>query len=151
MRDIDHALAEDIVARRQAEDEVKRLNAKLEQRVRQRTAELEAANDELASFCYSVSHDLRAPLRRIEGFRRMLNEELGGDQSTQANHYLSSIQVGTQEMADMIDSFLQLSRTTQGELALMSVNESENVAYILQKLRDGDPDREVEVLLENDV
>lgn len=151
MRDINHALAEDIVARRQAEDEVKRLNAKLEQRVRQRTAELEAANDELASFCYSVSHDLRAPLRRIEGFRRMLNEELGGDQSTQANHYLSRIQVGTQEMADMIDSFLQLSRTTQGELAVRRVNLSEHVAHIVQKLRDRDPDRQVELVLENDV
>src|SRR5690625_7214058 len=81
----------------------------------------------------------------------MLNEELGDGQSTQANHYLSRIQVGTQEMADMIDSFLQLSRTTQGELAVRRVNLSEHVAHIVQKLRDRDPDRQVEMVLENDV
>lgn len=151
MRDINHALAEDIVARREAEAEVKRLNAKLEQRVRQRTAELEAANDELASFCYSVSHDLRAPLRRIEGFRRMLNEELGDETSAQANHYLSRIQAGTHEMADMIDSFLQLSRTTQGELAVKRVNLSEQVMQIIQRLRDRDADRHVELIMEDGI
>lgn len=151
MRDINHALAQDIVARREAEAEVKRLNTKLEQRVRQRTAELEAANGELASFCYSVSHDLRAPLRRIEGFRRLLNGELGSHPSAQINHYLSRIQVGTQEMVDMIDSFLQLSRTTQGELAVKRVNLSEQVTHIIRQLRDRDADRQVELAVEDAV
>lgn len=151
MRDVNNALAQDIIARREAEEEVKRLNAILEQRVRQRTAELEAANKELASFCYSVSHDLRAPLRRIEGFRRLLSEELAARSSMDMQHYLSRIEAGTQDMADMIDSFLRLSRTTQGELTVESVNLSELVARLFKEFSERDPKRAVKLDLEPDV
>jgi signal transduction histidine kinase len=151
MRDVNLALAQDIIARREAEEEVKRLNAKLEQRVRQRTAELEAANGELASFCYSVSHDLRAPLRRIEGFRRMLNDEIAAHPSQQVTHYLGRIEAGTREMAEMIDSFLSLSRSTQGELTVERLNLSEQVTRIINSLQDRDPDRQVEVVVESEV
>src|SRR5690606_3967790 len=130
MHDVNQALVKDVVARREAEDEVKHLNAILEQRVRQRTAELEAANSELASFCYSVSHDLRAPLRRIEGFRRMLGEEPGAVESDKARHFLDRIEVGTREMAEMIDSFLSLARATQGELAVERLDLSRMVKLI---------------------
>lgn len=81
LQSINIALAEDVAARKRAEAEVKRLNQELEERVVRRTAELEAANKELGSFCFSVSHDLRAPLRRIEGFRKILEERLGPELS----------------------------------------------------------------------
>lgn len=151
MREVNITLAQDIIARREAEEEVKRLNAILEERVRQRTAELEAANKELASFCYSVSHDLRAPLRRIEGFRRLLSDELNAQSSTDMQHYLSRIETGTRDMADMIDSFLRLSRTTQGELSVESVNLSELVARLYKEFSERDPERLVKLDLEPQV
>ncbi len=143
MCEVNLALADDIIARKQAEAEVKHLNAILEQRVHQRTAELQAANNELASFCYSVSHDLRAPLRRIEGFRRMLGEEAALGQSTQAQHYLQRIESGTREMAEMIDSFLRLARTTQSELHLEEVDLSREAENLLRQLQERDPERRV--------
>lgn len=151
MREVNNALAQDIIARREAEEEVKHLNAILEQRVQQRTAELEAANKELASFCYSVSHDLRAPLRRIEGFRRLLSDELDAQSTKDMQHYLSRIEAGTRDMADMIDSFLRLSRTTQGELNVESVNLSELVARLFKEFSEREPDRLVELELEREV
>ncbi|MDO3383099.1 sensor histidine kinase [Gilvimarinus algae] len=142
MREINTALADDIIARREAEEEVKRLNAVLEERVIQRTAQLEAANRELASFCYSVSHDLRAPLRRIEGFRRILAEQLSAQGAAErSGHYLSRIETGTQEMNDMIDSFLQLSRSTQCELQVVSVDLSAIAESVLQELQQHEPQR----------
>lgn len=151
MHEVNIALAQDIIARREAEKEIKRLNAILEQRVQQRTAELEAANKELASFCYSVSHDLRAPLRRIEGFRRLLSEELETQSSTDMQHYLSRIEAGTRDMAEMIDNFLRLSRTTQGELTVESVNLSELVARLYNEFSERDPERVAELDLEPQV
>lgn len=145
MQEVNQALAQDIIARRQAEEEVKHLNAVLEQRVRQRTAELEAANRELASFCYSVSHDLRAPLRRIEGFRRILNDSYHEEFDDKGRHYLDRIAAGTREMADMIDSFLRLSRATQGELNVEIVDLSASVQRIFDEYRERDPHRQVEL------
>lgn len=151
MCEVNLALANDIIARKEAEAEVKHLNAILEERVQLRTAELEAANSELASFCYSVSHDLRAPLRRIEGFRRMLSEEAGVSSSDQAQHYLRRIETGTHEMAEMIDSFLRLARVTQGELHLEQVNLSAAVTRIFAEIRERDPARQVELVVEDDL
>ncbi|WP_020207661.1 sensor histidine kinase [Gilvimarinus chinensis] len=151
MRQVNLALADDIVARRRAEHEVKRLNSVLEDRVKQRTSELEAANGELASFCYSVSHDLRAPLRRIEGFRRILAEQMEETCSDQQRHFLRRIETGTQEMSEMIDSFLQLSRATQSELKVISVNLSDLVSLAVEQLQSEDSERNVEVKIEDAV
>lgn len=151
MRQVNLALADDIVARRRAEKEVMHLNAVLEDRVKQRTSELEAANGELASFCYSVSHDLRAPLRRIEGFRRMLAEQLENECSDQQRHFLRRIETGTQEMSEMIDSFLQLSRATQNELNVTDVNLSELVKTAIEPLQSQNPERLLEIQIEDDV
>lgn len=151
LRDTNKRLEEDNIARRKAEEEVNRLNAVLEQRVRQRTAELEAANKELGTFCYSVSHDLRAPLRRIEGFRRILSEEYESRLEEKGRHYLTRIEVGTREMAEMIDSFLRLSRTTQGEMVVQRVNLSEQIVDIFNRIQERDPQRHVELVIKPDV
>ncbi|WP_347332353.1 sensor histidine kinase, partial [Marinimicrobium locisalis] len=151
MHEVNNALAKDIIARRQAEEEVKRLNAVLEQRVRQRTAELEAANQELASFCYSVSHDLRAPLRRIEGFRRILNDRYHDEVDEQGQHYLNRIAAGTHEMAEMIDSFLRLSRAAQGELKVEIVDLSAIMGRLAAQYQEREPNRATEINIQDEV
>ncbi|MEW5729728.1 MAG: ATP-binding protein, partial [Pseudomonadota bacterium] len=145
LREANVALVRDNEARRRAEEEVNRLNAVLEQRVRQRTAELEAANAELSSFAYSVSHDLRAPLRRIEGFGQMLQDNYVEVIDEKGRHYLERIRAGTREMAEMIDSFLKLSRSTRGELTVEPLDLSAMVVETVAKLEEKDPERVVRV------
>lgn len=144
-------LEEDIVARKKAEQEVIHLNRVLEHRVKQRTAELEAANKELGSFCYSVSHDLRAPLRRIEGFRRMLNEDYHEKIDDKGKHYLARIEASTREMSDMINSFLRLSRATQGEMNIEHYPISTLAEVIIARLLEQDPQRAVDISIQTDV
>ncbi|MGE5515646.1 MAG: sensor histidine kinase [Bacteroidota bacterium] len=148
LREANAELERDIDARKEAEAEITRLNAVLEQRVRQRTAELEAANKELSSFSYSVSHDLRAPLRRIEGFARILVEESGNVLNERGHHCVDRIQAGAREMSDMVDSFLRLSRTTRGELALEPVDLSALATAVAADQAERDPERAVAVHIE---
>ncbi|MDR3437461.1 ATP-binding protein [Telmatospirillum sp.] len=148
LTDANAQMERDIVARFHAEREVVRLNAILEQRVKQRTFELEAANEELAAFAYSVSHDLRAPLRRIEGFGQILVQEHAEHLDEQAVHYLDRMCAGAKDMADMIDSFLKLSRSTRGELAIETLDLSAMAAETVHRLREKTPDREIDVVIE---
>ena len=97
-------------ARREAESEVRKLNEELEQRVEQRTRELEDMNRELESFSYSVSHDLRAPLRHMNGFATILVEEHGPSLSKDAQHYLRRIRNASERMSDLVEGLLQLAR-----------------------------------------
>lgn len=99
-----------IGARQQAEDEIRRLNEELEQRVKQRTAELEEANRELETFSYSVSHDLRAPLRHIDSFSRILQEEGGSQLPEESLHYLDRIRSAATKMSALVEDLLHLSR-----------------------------------------
>ena len=103
-------LHDQIEARNQAEEEMKRLNRELEGRVAQRTKELREMNQELESFNYSVSHDLRAPLRHLDGFSRILEEEFTAELSADAKHYLSRIRLAATQMAALVDDLLQLAR-----------------------------------------
>jgi signal transduction histidine kinase len=134
-----------LLARQQAEREIHRLNAILEQRVAQRTMELQAANEELSAFAYSVSHDLRAPLRRIEGFGQILTAEFSERLDQRGLHYLDRMCAGSRDMADMIDSFLRLSRSTRGELTLDDLDLSEMAQAAFQQLQEKSPERIVEV------
>ncbi|OAN44085.1 hypothetical protein A6A04_09130 [Paramagnetospirillum marisnigri] len=145
LHEVNAELEEDIAARRKAEEEVTRLNSELEQRVRQRTAELEASNKELDAFTYSVSHDLRAPLRRIEGFGQILADEYSTKLDERFSHYLQRIRAGSRDMSEMIDSFLKLSRSTRSELTVEDIDLSDMAAKVVARLREKDPQRSVSV------
>ncbi|MGD9762379.1 MAG: PAS domain S-box protein, partial [Candidatus Binatia bacterium] len=107
----------DVTDRVRAQAAISELNAELEQRVRERTAQLEAANQELQAFSYSVSHDLRAPLRHIEGFSQALREEHGAQLDAEARDYLDRIQLAVRRMGQLIRDLLSLSQVTLRDMA----------------------------------
>jgi signal transduction histidine kinase len=130
------------VARAEAEeraDEVRSLNATLENRVRLRTAELETTNRELEAFSYSVSHDLRAPLRTIDGFSLALEEDYANLVDDAGRDYIRRVRNGVQRMGQLIDSLLQLSRITRAELNRDEVDLSEMAQLIAADVKEQNP------------
>ncbi len=128
--------------------EVQKLNAELEERVRQRTLELEATNRELEAFSYSVSHDLRAPLRSVDGFSVALEEDFGALLTGDGKHYLARIRAGVQRMGQLIDALLQLSRITRSEMVVETVALSDLALEVAQELEQQNPARALEFLIE---
>jgi PAS domain S-box-containing protein len=132
----------DITEGRQARDEILRLNAELEKRVEQRTAQLEFANQELEAFSYSVSHDLRTPLSSIDGYSSRLASEIGaGAAGERSQHYLARIRAGVVQMGELIDALLSLAQVSRSSLRWDRVDLSAMAGAVLNACREREPGR----------
>jgi light-regulated signal transduction histidine kinase (bacteriophytochrome) len=138
----------DLTRRLEAEAQVHHLNTELERRVAERTAQLAVANQELESFAYSVSHDLRAPLRSIDGFSKALLEDYAGTLDDVGRDYLNRVRIASQRMGDLIDDLLNLSRVSRGELRPTSVDLSDMAARLFDSYQVQHPDRLVRLVLQ---
>lgn len=145
------SIIHDVTDKYRAEEEIRVLNADLERRINDRTAELHAYAKELESFSYSVSHDLRAPLRSIAGFSKFLQEDYSKILDDQGKDYLKRIHNGVEKMNELIENLLNLSRITRSDLVMTPVNLSEKARDILQELRAENPEREYEFQIEDDI
>jgi PAS domain S-box-containing protein len=138
-------ITHDMTERRAADEEIRTLNAELEQRVRLRTAELDRALKELEAFSYSVSHDLRAPLRAIDGFSQALLGHGADRLDDQGRHFLDRIRAGALRMSELIDDLLLLSRVSRSELRRGPLDMGEIASAIVAEQRRRHPGREADV------
>jgi PAS domain S-box-containing protein len=132
------AAIRDVTQRRRMEEDVQKLNEDL----KQRAAQLEAANKELEAFSYSVSHDLRAPLRSIDGFSHVVLEDYGEQLPLDARNYLERVRAAAQRMAVLIDDLLNLSRVTRTAVQPRFLDLSQMAEEVAQELQESDPDRQ---------
>jgi signal transduction histidine kinase len=137
-------LAAAVAERKLAEDEFRKLNLELERRVQQRTAQLEGTNKELEAFCYSVSHDLRAPLRTIRGFSEVLMEQYQPQLDARGQDYLRRTCDAGVQMDKLIEDLLKLSRVSRSEIQHADINLSAIAQDIAAELSRGEPTRKVE-------
>lgn len=144
-------LARDITARVKAETEIKDLNTDLERRVDERTAELAKANQEIEAFSYSVSHDLRAPLRHIDGYSRALAEDYAGQLDEQGKDYIHRICGAVTRMGRLIDDLLQLAFVSRSELQRSSINLSDLAHAVLGEMKHVEPGRNISLLIGDDI
>lgn len=137
------AFVSDITERKAHEEERQRLHAELEQRVVERTRALQDANRELEAFSYSVSHDLRAPLRAINGFSHALQEEYGQLLDDNGKHYLARVRAGSERMGELIDNLIELSQLSRREMDIAPVDLSAIAGEVAAELQAGEPLRQV--------
>lgn len=140
-------ISEDITERKAAEEKIRELHACLERNVQ----DLEIANRELVSFAYSVSHDLRAPLRAVNGYARILREDCAELSDVQFHGYLEKIANAASRMSLLIDGLLDLSRLSRQELHCEAIDLSEMARAITKELVDGEPGRDASVVIEDDM
>mgnify|MGYP001546724950 CR=1 FL=1 len=128
------AVVQDITGRKQAEEDIRRMNADLERRVIERTAQLESANKELEAFSYSVSHDLRTPLRAVDGFSQAVQEDFGSLLPPEGQKQLQTIRESAQRMGELIDDLLMFSRLSRQSLRKQPVDTEKLVRAVLKDL-----------------
>lgn len=134
---------EDVTEREESRLQMERLNHQLEERVRDRTARLVAANQELESFCYSVSHDLRAPLRALDGFSDELIRGYSDQLDDRGRHYLERLRSNTRRMGQLIDDLLQLSRLSRDAMRSETVDLSALAEAVAAELKQREPRRDI--------
>jgi PAS domain S-box-containing protein len=134
---------------KKSEAALRQLNAELEQRVLQRTAQLEASYREMQSFSYSISHDLRAPLRTLNSFSQILQEDYGEHLDAQGHDYLNRIQSASLHMTELIDALLKLARVSRSDLQVFEVNLSSIAQNIASGLQTTQPERSVVWIIPN--
>ena len=134
--------------RREAEEESRQLNRQLEQRVAERTAELQAANSELEAFCYSVAHDLRIPLRGMNGFSRIILERYGDTLDEEGKDYLDRLSAASVRMGQLVDDLLHLTKVTRAEMRRGPVDLTVMAEEIAADCRHTQPERRAEFAIQ---
>lgn len=147
LADANAELTREIAERKRAEEGIRKLNTDL----LQRTAQLEASNKELEAFSYSVSHDLRAPLRGIDGFSQAVLEDYQDKLDEAGKNYLHRVRSASQRMSKLIDAMLNLARLTRAELHTQRVDLSEMARAVMQDLEKADPERRVQYAVADDL
>lgn len=139
------AVKENVTERKRRDEEIRELNASLELRVKERTVELEMSNRELDAFSYSVSHDLRAPLRAINGFAHLIEENDGAHLSEESRQLIERLKSNAVRMGELIDDLLQLARTGRQDMRPQKVSLGETAAEVVRELQIHHPQAEVRI------